>query len=99
MKPLVCIRFETAVTGRFAARMVEVIEGTAGNKMHLFSSAVQVTRPAETRVDKREGYPPKLCLAVTCAPGTFKLKVYFGAIEHEGGDDLDVPTFLRKGKG
>ncbi len=23
----------------------------------------------------------------------------FGAIEHEGGEDLDVPTFLRKGKG
>ena len=23
----------------------------------------------------------------------------FGAMEHEGGEDLDVPTFLRKGKG
>jgi hypothetical protein len=23
----------------------------------------------------------------------------FGTIEHEGGNDLDVPTFLRKGKG
>jgi hypothetical protein len=23
----------------------------------------------------------------------------FGAVDHEGGDDLDVPTFLRKGKG
>jgi hypothetical protein len=23
----------------------------------------------------------------------------FGAIDSEGGDDLDVPTFLRKGKG
>jgi len=23
----------------------------------------------------------------------------FGGVEHEGGEDLDVPTFLRKGKG
>jgi hypothetical protein len=30
---------------------------------------------------------------------TLSMDLDFGAIENESGDDLDVPTFLRRGKG
>jgi cell division protein FtsZ len=48
-------------------------------------------RPAEMAVGS-EGFYRK-------GSDSLAMDLDFGAIDHEGGEDLDVPTFLRKGKG
>jgi hypothetical protein len=48
-------------------------------------------RPAEMAVGS-EGFYRK-------GSDGLSMDLDFGGIEHEGGEDLDVPTFLRKGKG
>jgi cell division protein FtsZ len=93
------IIFGAVVDPRMTGRMKITVIATGFQR-----AASSVRRPALTPVDIAN-YKQPMAMAVGSegfyrkGSDALSMDLDFGAVDHEAGEDLDVPTFLRKGKG
>ena len=82
VEPLVLIGLQASIASRFAIRMIQVLDGPAGNRVELVGNPAKVTGSSLAGVDERQGEHVILSHQVRVEPWPCQLEVKLIGTQH-----------------